>query len=44
MPCLYDTTQKEYKDELVREDAWNSVCSEVFKKNYEDEVELMEGR
>ena len=43
MPCLYDTTKKEYKDELVRENAWKSVCPEVFKKDYENEVELMEG-
>ena len=44
MPCLYDTTKKEHKDELVRENAWKSVCSEVFKKDYENEMELMEGR
>ena len=43
MPCLFDTSLKEYKDELVRENAWKSVCSEVFKKDYQTEKELTEG-
>ena len=43
MPCLFDTSRKEYKDELVRENAWKNVCVEVFKKEYQTEKELSEG-
>ena len=43
MPCLFDTSRKEYKDELVRENAWKNVCVEVFKKEYHTEKELSEG-
>ena len=30
--CLYDTTMKEYKDDLVRENAWKLICIEVNGK------------
>ena len=43
IPCLYDTTKKEYKDELARENAWKSVCSEVLKNEYQNETEFAEG-
>ena len=33
MPCLFDTSKKEYKDDLVRENAWKSVCSGFLRKN-----------
>jgi len=39
---LYDTSKSENKIELVSEIAWKSVCSEVFKKDYKDEVNLCE--
>ena len=35
LPCLYDTSNKEYKDEIVRENAWKTVCQEIFKEQYE---------
>ncbi len=43
-PCLYDTSKKEYKDEIVRENAWKKVCVEVLQKTYESKKELNEGR
>ena len=43
MQCLYDTTKMVYKDELVRENVWKSVCSNVFKKEYQNETEFAEG-
>ena len=43
MSCLYDTSRKGYKDELVRENSWKNVCKEVFHKEYQNEKELTEG-
>ena len=43
LPCLYDTSKKEYKDEIVRENAWKTVCQEIFKEQYESAKELGEG-
>ncbi|XP_065054394.1 transcription factor Adf-1-like [Rhopilema esculentum] len=42
LPCLYDTSKKEYKDEIVRENAWKTVCQEIFKERYESAKELGE--
>ena len=33
LPCLHDTSKKENKDEIVRENAWKSVCCEIFFKD-----------
>ena len=29
-PCLYDTSRKEYKDDLLHENAWSGMCAELF--------------
>ena len=42
-PCLCDTTREEYKNELIRENAWRNVCNEVLEKTYQNEKELIEG-
>ena len=44
LPCLYDTSTKEYKDEMVRENAWKRVCEEVFQKAYHNDKALCEGK
>ena len=33
LPCLYDTSTKEYKDEMVRENAWKRCARMFFKKH-----------
>ena len=43
LPCLYDTSKKEYKDEIVQENAWKTVCQEIFEEQYESAKELGEG-
>ena len=43
LPCLYDTTKKEFKDEIVGEIAWKTLCQEIFKEQYESAKELGEG-
>ena len=35
-PCLYDTSRKEYKDDLLRENAWSAICAELFGRTYND--------
>ena len=44
-PCLYDTRQKEYKDNGIRENAWKLVVCEVqsINSNSSDTV-LREGK
>ncbi len=42
--CLYDTSKKEYKDEIVEGNAWKNVCVEVLQKTYESKKESDEGR
>ena len=35
-PCLYDTTMKEYKDDLIWENAWKLICIKLNGKEYDD--------
>ena len=44
LPCLYDTSTKENKDEMAQETAWKRVCEEVFEKEYHNEKALCEGK
>ena len=43
-PCLYDTTMKEYKDDLVRENVWKLICMELNGKEYDDNELLSKGK
>ena len=43
-PCLYDTSRKEYKDELLRENAWTVICADLYEKAYEDKDERVNGK
>ena len=43
-PCLYDTTKKEYKDDLIRENAWKAICMEMYGKEYDDMEKLAIGK
>ena len=43
-PCLYDTTMKEYKDDLVWENAWKLICIELIGKEYDDNELLSKGK
>ena len=44
LPCLYDTSTKEYKDEMARENAWKRVREEDFQQAYHNEKALYEGK
>ena len=44
LPCLYDTSTKEYKDEMERENAWKRVYEEGFQKAYHNDKAICEGK
>ena len=43
-PCMYDTARKEYKDDLLRENAWKLICFELNGKEYNDNVFTCKGK
>ena len=42
--CLYDTSRKEYKDDLLRENAWSAICDELFGRTYNNKDLLSNGK
>ena len=44
LPCLYDISTNEYKDEMVQENARKRVCEEVFQTAYHNDKALCEGK